>query len=334
LLPPLDLRGFQARTTIPPDDVAYVESARPGFVEQKIRGRASELYARLRKRYTTPFGQAMGVPDAQGTSPPVVTYLGKPNVGSLELVLYVVVAGAVGTATVTWAVDGGTTEVSEVASVALLAGGSSYATPPAVTLSAPDLPWGSQALGTATVAGGAVTAVAITQAGSGYLYPPTVTFSGGGGSGAAASSSLAPIQLTTAASLPIPGTGVSAQFPAGTYSTDNVYTSSAPCPEVFLGWLVDFVTIDVWEARGVNPQDPQVAKTYENRDRADTKCKEAADTENGLYDFPLNDDTGSKSAIEFGGELGYSETSPYVGLDVQAELGHQEDRQGRGGYGG
>jgi hypothetical protein len=334
MLPPLDYRGFKARTPIPPEDVDYVESSRPGFVEQTIRNCASEMYARLRKRYATPFGRSMGVPDAQGTAPPVVTYLGTPAWGSFELVLTIVVAGDVGTAAFQWSVDGGLTQVSSVASAAVQDGGSGYATAPTVTLSAPDLPWGVQAMATATESAGVVTAVNIIANGSGYLYPPTVTFSGGGGTGADATTTLAPMVLVTAAAVPIPGLGVSAQFVAGPFATDNVYTSGPPAGNVFLRWLTAFATIDVMEARGVNPQDPNIVKWYENRDKAEAKLKEAADTDEGLYDFPTNDDTGSPSAIEFGGELGYSETSPYVGLDVQRETGRREDRQGRGGYGG
>lgn len=66
------------------------------------------------------------------------------------------------------------------------AGGSGYASAPTVTITAPTTAGGVQATATATVTSGAVTAVTITNAGTLYSAAPTVSFSGGGGTGAAA----------------------------------------------------------------------------------------------------------------------------------------------------
>src|SRR6185312_6847879 len=63
---------------------------------------------------------------------------------------------------------------------------------PTVTISAPDLPTGVQATAVAIVQGGAVAAIALTSSGSGYTQPPTVTISDASGSGASATTRLAP----------------------------------------------------------------------------------------------------------------------------------------------
>ena len=77
------------------------------------------------------------------------------------------------------------TQTGGVTSIAVTAGGTSYATAPTVTVSAPTN-GGTTATATATVASGAVTAITIVTAGTGYSATPTITFSGGGGSGATA----------------------------------------------------------------------------------------------------------------------------------------------------
>jgi hypothetical protein len=63
-----------------------------------------------------------------------------------------------------------------VATVIITNGGSSYASAPSVTFSAPPS-GGTTATGTAVLTGGVVTSVTIMNAGSGYTSAPTVTFS-------------------------------------------------------------------------------------------------------------------------------------------------------------
>jgi hypothetical protein len=67
---------------------------------------------------------------------------------------------------------------------------------------------GLLSIGLANTTSGVVSSVAVTAAGTNYTAPPTVGFSGGGGSGAAATASLNP---TTVASIGVttPGTGYS-----------------------------------------------------------------------------------------------------------------------------
>lgn len=88
-------------------------------------------------------------------------------------------SGAAATATLTQGV--GTVTVS--------AGGTGYSTAPTVTISPPDAEDGVQATATATVAAGAVTVVSIVNKGKGYTSPPTITF-GGPGTGATATAPL------------------------------------------------------------------------------------------------------------------------------------------------
>jgi len=69
-------------------------------------------------------------------------------------------------------------------------GGSGYTLVPDVTLSAPDLSDGVQALASAVISNGSVVAIIVDNPGDGYLTAPTVTITGGNGSGAAATANL------------------------------------------------------------------------------------------------------------------------------------------------
>ena len=78
----------------------------------------------------------------------------------------------------------------EVLAVNVSAGGSGYASAPAVALTGGG---GSGATAMAVLLGGIVSYVVVTAAGSGYTSAPSVGFSGGGGSGAAAAAAVAKI---------------------------------------------------------------------------------------------------------------------------------------------
>ena len=84
-------------------------------------------------------------------------------------------------------------------------GYSSTGTAPAVTVAAPDIDGGTQAVVTVTLSGGAITAVAVSSGGSGYATAPSVTLSAPtGGSGAV----LTPVMTTpTISGVAISGTG-------------------------------------------------------------------------------------------------------------------------------
>lgn len=91
-----------------------------------------------------------------------------------------------------------------------------------------------------------------------------------------------------------------------------------PVPEIVFGWLTSMVTPEAYRKRGWDPADEQSVQIEQDRKDALAEIKEAADSENGLFDLPLRDDTDS-SARTHGGPFAYSEPSPYDWLDVQAE---------------
>lgn len=249
MIPYLDLGGFQRRTVMPLGDVQLVDSLYPGWIARAARTVQSHVNTRLRKRYgeSIPFGAAPAQPVAAGTSPPAVTLTGIPTVGSLEIVIAITTAGALGSAVVKWSLDGGDTWTTNV---------------------------------------------------------------------------------PTAASVALPGTGLTANFAAGTYSADNVYTAATPVPEQILRWMTQILTPDVYRKRGVNPQDPQLELVEKDRTDALAQLKEAADGAEGLLDLPTNEDAGS--AVTTGSPMGYSEASPYVWTDQQ-RTGGVDDDQNHGG---
>jgi len=70
-----------------------------------------------------------------------------------------------------------------IATVPVTNGGSGYTSSPTFTVSAPDVPGGSNAVVTAVVSAGVITSITISGAGTGYINPPLITFTGGGGTG-------------------------------------------------------------------------------------------------------------------------------------------------------
>ena len=70
--------------------------------------------------------------------------------------------------------------------------GLGYTSPPTVTIDNPTYPGGTPATATATLVGGAVVGIIFTNYGSGYQSIPNITFTGGGGTGAAATAFLGP----------------------------------------------------------------------------------------------------------------------------------------------
>lgn len=102
-----------------------------------------------------------------------------------------------------------------------------------------------------------------------------------------------------------------------------------PYPIAVELWLARVTTIPVWMRRGVDPNDEQFVEAKEDATAAWAEIKEAADSNEGLYDLPLRADT-SASGISRGGPWGYSEQSPYVWADEQAAIGRCEDAHGRG----
>ncbi len=104
---------------------------------------------------------------------------------------------------------------------------------------------------------------------------------------------------------------------------------AAPYPDAVVGWLAALVTVRAYLKRGVNPNDEQWLLIKADADTAVAEIKEAADSETGLFDLPLRQDT-TASGISKGAPMGYSEASPFVFTDRQVTTGRDEDRNGMG----
>lgn len=104
---------------------------------------------------------------------------------------------------------------------------------------------------------------------------------------------------------------------------------AVPVPIAVQGWLARIVTVKAYLRRGVNSNDEQFQEIKLDHDNAMAEIKEAADSENGLFDLPLREDTTS-TGVSKGGPLSYSEQSPYVAFDLQRDTGRNEDSYGRG----
>jgi phage gp36-like protein len=105
-----------------------------------------------------------------------------------------------------------------------------------------------------------------------------------------------------------------------------------PIPGVVEQWVSRMVTPDLLVKRGVNATDEQFVYLERRADAAAKEIQEAANSETGLYDLPLRDDR-SSTGIVYGTPGGYSEQSPYVWTNVQAEAARGEDYAGRGSGG-
>jgi hypothetical protein len=97
-----------------------------------------------------------------------------------------------------------------------------------------------------------------------------------------------------------------------------------PYPEAVCDWLARLVDPLILKKLGVDATDEQFVSIADDAKKAAEEIKEAADAQEGLFDLPLLD-TADASAISKGAPLGYSEASPYVGMDVQESIGRDED---------
>ncbi len=125
-------------------------------------------------------------------------------------------------------------------------------------------------------------------------------------------------------SVPLIGTGLSLQVPAGAvFSLDNVYAAATPVPEILLKWVNALVTLACYRRRGFNPQDPSGELVVRAAIEAKKEVQEAADSKDGLFDLPASEDL--DSAVTTGGPLGRSDGSPYAWQDRQAARGGRQD---------
>jgi hypothetical protein len=72
--------------------------------------------------------------------------------------------------------------------------------------------------------------------------------------------------------------------------------------------------------RGVNPESPQAVRADKAHETAEAWVKEAANSKDGLIELVrTQSNPRGETSISKGGPLGYSETSPYAWIDVQAD---------------
>jgi hypothetical protein len=104
---------------------------------------------------------------------------------------------------------------------------------------------------------------------------------------------------------------------------------TAPYPDAVCDWVARIMDPLLLKKRGVDATDEQFLSIDADAKAAREEIKEAADASEGLFDLPVLD-TADASAISKGCPMGYSEASPYVGMDVQESIGRDEDLGGMG----
>lgn len=104
---------------------------------------------------------------------------------------------------------------------------------------------------------------------------------------------------------------------------------AAPIPPTVELWLTRIVTPRVWSKRGVDPNDEQWRDIRQEDTDARAEVDRAANSESGLFELPLRADK-PQSGVAHAFPRGYSEQSPYVWTNQQAQRGSQEDDSGHG----
>jgi hypothetical protein len=103
---------------------------------------------------------------------------------------------------------------------------------------------------------------------------------------------------------------------------------AAPYPEAVKSWVARMVTQRAYLHHGIPSSDAQQALVAADAQKAEDEIKQAADGQLGLIDLPGG--AANVSGVMFGGTRVYSESSPYVGKDVQRTRARGEDRNRRG----
>lgn len=105
-----------------------------------------------------------------------------------------------------------------------------------------------------------------------------------------------------------------------------------PYPDIVQEWLAHIVSWRCYLKRGVNSLDSEASEYKAQHDQALNEIKEAADSNVGLFELPLRQDEPGVEGVTRGGPVAYSEQSPYVWTDIQAEIGRNEDSSGGGSF--
>jgi hypothetical protein len=127
--------------------------------------------------------------------------------------------------------------------IALSSAGVGYETAPTISISAPDISGGVQAVATATLsAAGNLKSINRTAGGAGYTVAPTITITGGGGSGATATAAVSDGAIT-GFTVTNAGSGYTS-VPSVTITADAGDTITAPASgTAVLGYSVASVTV-------------------------------------------------------------------------------------------
>jgi hypothetical protein len=99
-------------------------------------------------------------------------------------------------------------------------------------------------------------------------------------------------------------------------------------PKLVPHWLQVIVTSNAYASHGFPASDQQREAIDAAARRAESEVREAADGELGLFELAPSDQ--SIAPVMYGGTRVYSETSPYVGFDIQRSRGRREDSNGHG----
>ncbi len=101
-------------------------------------------------------------------------------------------------------------------------------------------------------------------------------------------------------------------------------------PEALRWHVAAVVVAELWRKRGYNPGNALDETIERRRQEALEWLKEAADSKDGLAELPTRDTGADEAAVTKGGPYGYSEQSPYVAFDQQADDARTEDANRRG----
>lgn len=95
-------------------------------------------------------------------------------------------------------------------------------------------------------------------------------------------------------------------------------------------WVVALVTLDAYQKRGFNPSsEMDSVSILTPATTAQKEIDEAANSETGLFELPMRASSDA-GGVTKGGVLSYTEASPFVWTDVQAQAGREEDRAREG----
>lgn len=104
----------------------------------------------------------------------------------------------------------------------------------------------------------------------------------------------------------------------------------APYPDALKLHVARCVAWLLWLKRGYNPAGKLDQELKADNEASLAWLEQAADSERGLVELPGQQTALGASAVNKTAPLAYTEASPYVHIDVQADAGRDEDILGEG----